>query len=449
MPCPFDIHASLRTTIRRFYRNSRAPGHRPTGVVVFSIHTNRRWTSAGKSALTRPALAGRVVDRDNVDSQPAQRGFLVLVLHVGAGLAHGFDHFVEADEVGAVTLQCQRSGGDGFDRAHAVALDAGNLHQAADWIAGHAEVVLDADFGRVLDLRVRAAQRRDQARRRHRAGHADFALAADFGAGDRRVTLAQHADGGRRQHEIAHAGDRIAGPAILRVVAHHGRDDAGRAVGRRRDDAAASGVLLVDRHRVQAHLMQRVVRQIVGAVVRGLGVAGHAPQVGGAAFHFQAAGQLAGRVQPLLDAVAHHLPDFVEARVELRAADLDALVRAQHLRYRQTAGDAMFEHLVHRIEGIRYRLRRRGCGRLPFPFGADKAAADRVKHFADAVAVGACQREAHAVRVLGQRFAFVEYQPGGDLERYFAHAQQIEFAGRFGRRQLAVDRSWHHVLRRL
>src|SRR5471032_2456626 len=138
MPCPFDIHASLRTTIRRFYRNSRAPGHRPTGVVVFSIHTNRRWTSAGKSALTRPALAGRVVDRDNVDSQAAQRGFLVLVLHVGAGLAHGFDHFVEADEVGAVALQGQRGGGDGLDRAHAIALDAGDLHQAADRVAGHA-----------------------------------------------------------------------------------------------------------------------------------------------------------------------------------------------------------------------------------------------------------------------------------------------------------------------
>ena len=43
------------------------------------------------------------------------------------------------------------AGVDGLDRAHGVALDTGNLHQAADRVAGHAEVVFHADLGGVLD----------------------------------------------------------------------------------------------------------------------------------------------------------------------------------------------------------------------------------------------------------------------------------------------------------
>jgi len=41
------------------------------------------------------------------------------------------------------------------------------------------------------------------------------------------------------------------------VVVQHGRDDAGRAVGRRGDDAAAGRILLVDRERVQRHPVHR------------------------------------------------------------------------------------------------------------------------------------------------------------------------------------------------
>ena len=59
----------------------------------------------------------------------------------------------------AVAVQRQRGGGDRLDRAEGVALDAGDLHEPADRIAGHAEVVLHGDFGGVLDLLVRAAER--------------------------------------------------------------------------------------------------------------------------------------------------------------------------------------------------------------------------------------------------------------------------------------------------
>ena len=58
-----------------------------------------------------------------------------------------------------VAVQRQRRRGDRLDRAEGVALDAGDLHQPADRIAGHAEVMLHRDLGGVLDLLVRAAER--------------------------------------------------------------------------------------------------------------------------------------------------------------------------------------------------------------------------------------------------------------------------------------------------
>ena len=77
----------------------------------------------------------------------------------------------------------------GFHRAHGIALDAGNLHQPADGIAGHAEVVLHGDLGGVLDLTVGSAERRRQSSGGHRAGNAHFALAANLRAADRSVLL--------------------------------------------------------------------------------------------------------------------------------------------------------------------------------------------------------------------------------------------------------------------
>ena len=67
-------------------------------------------------------------------------------------------------------------------RAHAVALDARNLHQPADGVARHAEVVLHRNLGRVLNRRVVPVQRSDQATRRHRARDAHLALAANLRA---------------------------------------------------------------------------------------------------------------------------------------------------------------------------------------------------------------------------------------------------------------------------
>ena len=79
--------------------------------------------------------------------------------------------------------------------AEGVAFDAGYLHEAADRVAGHAEMVLHGDLGGVLDLGVAAAQGGREAGGGHGGGAADLALAADFRAGDGGVHLAEGADG--------------------------------------------------------------------------------------------------------------------------------------------------------------------------------------------------------------------------------------------------------------
>jgi hypothetical protein len=85
-------------------------------------------------------------------SQPAQTRLLVFRLHVGAGLAHGGDDAVERDAVGPIPVQGQRRRGDRLDRAEGVALDAWDLHQPADRIAGYARVMLHRDLGGVFHL---------------------------------------------------------------------------------------------------------------------------------------------------------------------------------------------------------------------------------------------------------------------------------------------------------
>jgi len=64
---------------------------------------------------------------DDVEGEAGERGFFVAGLHVHAGAVHGFDDLVEGDFVGAGVVHGQAGGVDGFDGAHAVALDAGDL----------------------------------------------------------------------------------------------------------------------------------------------------------------------------------------------------------------------------------------------------------------------------------------------------------------------------------
>src|SRR5690242_13958610 len=125
-------------------------------------------TTSARWSCRRPTSA-----LDDVDGEAASGGLLVLHLHVAAGLAHRLDDLVETDDVRAVAPQGGTRGGDGLDRGDGVALDARDLHQAADRVAGQAEVVLHADLGGVLDLLGGAAHDRGHGAGRHRAGRAD------------------------------------------------------------------------------------------------------------------------------------------------------------------------------------------------------------------------------------------------------------------------------------
>src|SRR5215217_4461109 len=127
------------------------------------------WDTGASSAL------------DDVEGQPAAGGLLVLVLHVRAGLAHRLDGLVQRDVMPAVPAHGHPRRGDRLDRTHRIALDARDLHQPPDGVAGEAEVVLDADLGGVLHLLRRAAEDLGETRGRHGAGRADLALAAPLG----------------------------------------------------------------------------------------------------------------------------------------------------------------------------------------------------------------------------------------------------------------------------
>src|SRR4051794_6197589 len=111
------------------------------------------WSNRNElTACTMPGRSGQLSVRvngwdtgassalDDVEGQPATGGLLVLVLHVGTGLPHGLDRLVQRDVVPAVAAHGHPGGGDGLDRADGVALDARDLHQAADGVAGQAEV---------------------------------------------------------------------------------------------------------------------------------------------------------------------------------------------------------------------------------------------------------------------------------------------------------------------
>src|SRR5438552_2953044 len=185
---------------------------------------------------------------DDVEGESREGSFFVAGLHVEAGLVHGGDDLVEGEFVVAGLVHGHAAGVDGFDCAHAVALDAGDLDEAADGVAGHSEVVLHGDLGGVFDLRVGAVEGGDQSSGGHAAGYADFSLAADFGSGDAGVFLVEDADGGGGEEvtDDAFAFFFFCSLDEVGVVVGDGGDDAGGSVGGCGDDAASGGVLFVD-----------------------------------------------------------------------------------------------------------------------------------------------------------------------------------------------------------
>ena len=83
---------------------------------------------------------------------------------------------------GACRRRAWRAGGaDRLHRAHRVAFDAGDLHRAANWVAGRAEMMFEGDFGCVLNLLI-ARAKCGKSSGGHGRGRSYFTLAAHLGA---------------------------------------------------------------------------------------------------------------------------------------------------------------------------------------------------------------------------------------------------------------------------
>lgn len=101
---------------------------------------------------------------------------------------------------------------------------------------------------------------------------------------------------------------------MIAIVAQHRRHHAGTAVGRRRHDAPAGGVLLVHCDRVDADVVHHGVRCLSVALPIGRETLVQAVR---AALHFEAAEQHAFSAHAAIDAREHGSSDALDVRVDL------------------------------------------------------------------------------------------------------------------------------------
>ena len=305
-----------------------------------------------------------------------------------------------------VAVQGQSCGRDRLDRADRIPLDARDLDESADRVAGQPEMVLHADLGGVLDLLGSASDHLGQRTGSHRAGAADLALAADLGPGDGRGLLVDGAD--RRGHQ-QEADDGVvvdAGHEPYGVVEHR-RDDAGRPVGRCRDDPTTGRVLLVHRESPHSHPVDGLHRITQLAHLERVHLrAGAQPGVQGAGSppDLESARQHADRAAAVADALGHHRPDPQQPGPDLGLRSAGALVGEHHVADPQAGGDAVGEQLVAGTEVVRHRGRIGDEDRVALGVGRDdEPAADRVVRRLPQQLVGAVVcGEGHAVGVVGQ-----------------------------------------------
>ena len=301
---------------------------------------------------------------------------------------------------------------DRLHRGDRVALDARDLHQAADGIAGEPEVVLHGDLRGVLHLRRRSPRDRAQRPGRHRAGHADFPLAADLRAGDRGILLVENPDGARGEEEIDDPRLVRAGHEAV-VVVKHRRDDSRRSVRRRGDHAPAGGVLLVHGQRVQVHPvhhLERVARR--GRVVR----LQRAKERSRAALHLEASGQDALRPAAALHARPHDAPDPEEIAVDFPVVSPVIFVLSHECGDRTAQPRRDLQKFRAAVELVRQHGRIRGDLLVPCSvrgglLAHDEAAADGVVGLRVDLGIrGVEGRKAHRIGVERQALASMEHE---------------------------------------
>ena len=84
--------------------------------------------------------------------QAAFRGFAEALVHADTRFIHRAYDDVEGDTLRIPEEAGQIAGIHSPPRGNRVALNTGHLHQSANRVAGQAEMVLQGDFRRVLDL---------------------------------------------------------------------------------------------------------------------------------------------------------------------------------------------------------------------------------------------------------------------------------------------------------
>ena len=131
-------------------------------------------------------------------------GFAIGSVEIEAGFFHGFDDLVKGDFAGVPQKACKADGVDGAHRGNGVALDAGDLNETADGVAGQSQMMLAGDLGSVLDLVNVQGEQLTKSRGSHCAGGANLSLAAALRTRDGRVGLDQIANDARRDQRFDH-----------------------------------------------------------------------------------------------------------------------------------------------------------------------------------------------------------------------------------------------------
>ena len=78
--------------------------------------------------------------------QTAFGGFPEALVHVDAGLIHGFHNHIEGDPLGIGQEVGQIAGIHGPHGSYGIALDAGNLNQAANGVTGQTQMMLQCNL---------------------------------------------------------------------------------------------------------------------------------------------------------------------------------------------------------------------------------------------------------------------------------------------------------------
>ena len=133
------------------------------------------------------------------------------------------------------------------------------------------------------------------------------------------------------------------------VVGEHCRNDTTGAVGRRGNNAAAGGVLFVDRQREHVHPVDnihRVVRQLIAGDQQ-------TTQRRSATRHAQRPRQHTFGVHAAIDTGAHGLPDVFKIGLDLLLAVQRQFVLHHHAGERQTGFFAVAQHFLCRFKRIR------------------------------------------------------------------------------------------------